>query len=147
MHRFQDASGGHLSQDQRGWLSFGIGILLAIAVGILLYWVPPHPRLDVYAVALAAIGAVYVGSALVEQRGRSIVLEVLIAIACLALALTGLWVSPLALIAGYVLHGVWDFFHHPVHVGVQIPQRWYPPLCVGFDWAIAVMMILQYGAG
>ncbi len=131
----------------KGLMPFGLGAALAGLAGFLLHWVPPQPRLDVYAVALAAIGAVYVGSALAEKRGRSIVLEAAIAIACIAIALTGLWVSPLALVAGYGLHGVWDFFHHPIHVGAEIPQRWYPPLCVGFDWAIAIVIFLQYGVG
>ncbi|MFE4108507.1 DUF6010 family protein [Almyronema epifaneia] len=120
-----------------------LGVALAGLAGWLLRWLPPQPRLDVYAVALAAIGAVYVGSALSEKRGRSIFLEAIVAIACIALALMGLWISPLALIGGYVLHGVWDFFHHPVPVGAQIPQRWYPPLCVGFDWAIAIAIFIQ----
>ncbi|WP_346293193.1 DUF6010 family protein [Sphaerothrix gracilis] len=147
MYRFQDSSDGYVGQEKRGGLSFGLGILLAIAAGILLHWVPSQPRLDVYAVALAAIGAVYVGSALAEKWGRIIFLEAAIATTCIALALIGLWVSPLALIAGYILHGIWDFFHHPVHVGAQIPQRWYPPLCVGFDWAIALVITLQYSLG
>ncbi|RZM79073.1 hypothetical protein DYY88_09935 [Leptolyngbya iicbica LK] len=97
MDRFQDLSNQQPVQDQRGWLSFGIGILLAITTGILLHWVPPQPRLDVYAFAFAAIGAVYVGSALAEKRGRSIFLEAAIAIACIALSLFALWVSPLVL--------------------------------------------------
>jgi hypothetical protein len=130
----------------RGLIPFGLGVVLAGLAGLLLRWVPPQPRLDVYAVALAAIGSVYVGSALSEKRGRSILLEAIVAIACIALALMGLWISPLALIGGYVLHGVWDFFHHPVPVGAQIPQRWYPPLCVGFDWAISIVIgIQQFG--
>lgn len=127
----------------RGLMPFGFGVALAGLAGWLLRWVPPQLRLDVYAVALSAIGAVYVGSALSEKRGRSIFLEAIVAIACLALALMGLWISPLALTGGYVLHGVWDFFHHPVPVGTQIPQRWYPPLCVGFDWAIAIAIFIQ----
>lgn len=130
-----------------GLMPFGLGVALAGLVSLILHWVPPQPRLDVYAVALGAIGAVYVGSALAEKRGRSIFLEAIVAIACIALALTGLWVSPLAIVAGYVLHGIWDFFHHTVPVGAQIPQRWYPPLCVGFDWAIALVIFLQYGVG
>lgn len=130
----------------RGLMPFALGVILAGLAGFLLHWVPPRPSLDVYAVALAAIGAVYVGSALVKQRGQTIFLEALIAIACIILALTGLWVSPWALFGGYVLHGVWDFFHHPVHVGAEIPQNWYPPLCVGFDWAIAILIgIQQFG--
>ena len=128
-------------------MPFALGVALAGLAGFLLHWVPSQPRLDVYAVAFVAIGAVYVGSALAEKRGRSILLETAIAIACIALAPIGLWVSPLALIAGYILHGIWDFFHHPVHVGAQITQRWYPPLCVGFDWAIALIITLQYSLG
>ncbi|NER80186.1 MAG: hypothetical protein F6K42_11510 [Leptolyngbya sp. SIO1D8] len=143
-----DAWVNRFNLEQHPWVNglmpFGLGVALAGLVGLLLHWVPSQARLEVYAVALAAIGAVYVGSALAEKRGRSIFLEAAIAIACIVLALTGLWVSPLALIAGYVLHGVWDFFHHPIP---QIPQRWYPPLCVGFDWAIAVLIFLQYGVG
>lgn len=127
-----------------GFAPFGLGIGLAIAAFLLVTQLPPERQLDVLAVALGAIGAVYLGSALAEKSRRSIVLEAIATVLCIALALAGLWLSPLALILGYGLHGIWDFLHHPVPVGAQIPQRWYPPLCVGFDWAIAVAMVWQY---
>ncbi len=131
----------------RGFLPFLVGVLLAIAAGMLLSFVPSEPRLDILSITLGAIGAVYVGSALAEKQRSSILLETAIALACAVLALTGLWLSPMYLIAGYLLHGIWDFFHHPISVGAQISQRWYPPFCVGFDWAIAFVIGLQYFRG
>lgn len=146
MSESKNASDPRTAFWQQGFLPFGMGILLAIAVGSSLNLVPPQPRLDILALVLAAIGAVYVGSALVEKQVRSILLEALVALACIILALLGLWVSPGWVTAGYVLHGIWDFFHHSMLVGAPISQRWYPPLCVGFDWAIAVAVGLQYAS-
>ena len=95
-----------------------------------------QPRLDILAVGQSAIGSVYVGSAIAQQQQQDVWMETIIAVVCVVIALLGLWKSPLWLLAGYVLHGVWDLFHHAQSVGTQISQRWYPPLCVGFDWAI-----------
>ena len=125
-------------------LPFLVGMLLAVLASGLLSMAQAQPRLDILAVGLSAIGSVYVGSAIAQQQQQDVWVETIIAVVCVVIALLGLWKSPLWLLVGYVLHGVWDLFHHAQSVGTQISQRWYPPLCVGFDWAIAVFIGLWY---
>jgi hypothetical protein len=146
MSRSQESS----TRQSKSWvqkiLPFFAGILLAMLASGLLSFVLTEPRLDILAVGLAAIGSVYVGSAIAQKQRQSILTETAIALLCVVLALLGLWFSPVWLVAGYVLHGVWDLFHHSQSAGAQISQRWYPPLCVGFDWAIALFIGLQHWA-
>ena len=144
MSHSQESSTGQSESWVQRFFPFFIGILLAIIASSLLSFVLAEPRLDILAVGLAAIGSVYVGSAIAQKQRQNILLEIAIALLCVVLALLGLWVSPVWLVAGYVLHGVWDLFHHAQSAGAKISQRWYPPLCVGFDWAIALFIGLQH---
>ncbi len=122
-------------------IDFGLGLGLAIALSLALSrlaW--PHVA-TVLSLFLAAIGAVYLGSALTEQHG--IVIESGAAILCYLLALMR---SHLSLGAGYLLHGGWDWLHHGVGVEIDLPAviPAYPPLCVGFDWGIACFIGWQW---
>jgi len=68
-------------------------------------------------------------------------LEIAAGIAFIAMAVLGLWWSSLWIAVGYVLHGVYDFLHHPrgIRTGVR---RWFPPFCATFDWLVALYVLL-----
>jgi chromate transport protein ChrA len=73
----------------------------------------PHEwSVQLAAVLLAVIGAVYVGFALQKGSPRQIQTEILVATAFLALALGGMWWRPWLIPLAYVLHGAWDWAHH-----------------------------------
>lgn len=144
MAHSQESSTGQSESWVQRFFPLLAGILLAMLASGLLSFVLAGPRLEILAVALAAIGSVYVGSAIAQKERRNILLETAIALLCVVLALLGLWFSPIWLIVGYILHGVWDLFHHAQSAGAQISQRWYPPLCAGFDWAIALFIGAQH---
>ena len=121
-----------------------VGGTLGILFSGLLSFVPSHLRTSILALLLAAIGAVYVGSALAQSKG--LLVETIIALACALLALGGLEGSPILLAVGYQLHGFWDLFHHAkTGTGtVSQAQRWYPPFCAVFDWVVAISIALLY---
>lgn len=108
----------------------------------------PDPQaLDFWAVLLAVVGAIYVGSALGDGRLRIILTETGVALAFLALTLAGLWQHPWFLVVGWAAHGLWDVGHHgegestwsaPVEAG------FYPLACLSFDLVVALAIAVRF---
>lgn len=103
----------------------------------------PDP-LAFHAVALAAIGAVYAGFGLTDGRVGVAALEVVVATAFMTLALLGLWVAPVLVGVGLVLHGLWDLAHAPHRITTRLPG-WYPPFCAAYDFAFAAAFFMYAG--
>jgi len=93
------------------------------------------------AMLLAVIGAIYVGFALQRGSTPQIVVEIMVASGFMAVALLGLWVNQWAIPIGYVLHGAWDFAHHRHKRLVTIPS-WYPSFCAIYDWVFAIGLMV-----
>jgi hypothetical protein len=117
-----------------------IGIVGAVLTA-LLAWSPliPDP-LAFHSVALTMIGAIYMGFAFLDGRPSIIFLELFVASGFITLALLGLWVAPVFISVGLILHGIWDLTHRPKGVTTKIPS-WYPPFCAGFDFVFAGVFI------
>lgn len=119
----------------------GLGVGLALLTLLLVTSLEEALARRFLALLLAAIGAVYVGFALMDGRRGVLVLEVAAAAATFVCALYGLAVSPLGLVAGYAGHGVWDLLHHPRRsVGASVVP-WYPLACLAYDWIVAVWIL------
>ena len=99
----------------------------------------PDP-LAFHTVALTMIGAIYMGFAFADGRVSIVILELSVATAFITLALLGLWVAPMFIAAGLVLHGFWDLAHRPNGVTTKIP-KWYPPFCASFDFVFAAVFL------
>ena len=85
---------------------------------------------------LVVMAVVYIVFSLIDGRRNIILLEVSIAVVFLVIALIGLWVLPLAVGVGLIMHGLWDIVHHPKAVTTKVPG-WYPPLCAVYDFLLA----------
>lgn len=119
-------------------------LVRAIIVGLLggvltalIAWSPiiPDP-IAFHTVSLAMIGAIYMGFAFADGRPAIMILELSVATGFITLALLGLWVAPMFIAAGLVLHGIWDLLHSPRGVKTKLPA-WYPPFCAAFDFLFA----------
>lgn len=119
-----------------------IGIGLAVVTIVLVTRLPDRYSLDLLALLLAAIAAIYVGFALSDGRASSIVLEVGIAVVFILLAAGGRWFSPLLLAGAYGAHGVWDAIHHPKAIQTRIPS-WYAPFCLAYDLVVGGFVALN----
>jgi len=121
----------------------GIGTALAGCTYGATSLLPAEVRLPVHAVLLAGIAAVYVGFAIADGRTLFLVTQVAGVLAFGALTVAGLSVHTGFLVAGYVLHGVWDVLHHRTDVpGRRAP--WYIPLCLTYDWIVGAYLLLLY---
>jgi hypothetical protein len=113
-----------------------IGAVMAAAVTAPVTLFGRDRALDLLAIQLAAIGAIYAGFALVDVRLSVQVTEIVGALVFFAVSAVGLWFSPLVLALAYLAHGAWDTVHHLGAVSTAIP-RWYPSFCLGYDWLVA----------
>ena len=124
-------------------------ILRAIIAGIasggvtaLIAWSSfiPDP-LAFHSVALAVIGAIYLGFAFSDGRLPIVILELSVGTAFVVLALLGLWLAPAFLAVGLILHGFWDLAHRPRGITTKLPA-WYPPFCAAYDFVFAGVFLL-----
>lgn len=120
-----------------------IGAVMAAAVIAPVALFGRDRALDLLAIQLAAIGSIYAGFALVDARISVQVMEIFVALAFFAIAVVGLWFSPLVLALAYVVHGAWDAAHHLGAVSTAIP-RWYPSFCLGYDWLVAAYIANRF---
>ena len=97
-------------------------------------WIPDHVAF--HSVALAVIGAIYLGFALSDGRIGIIVLELIAGTAFVVLGLLGLWQAPVFIAIGLVLHAFWDLAHRPSGITTRLPS-WYPPFCAAWDFVFA----------
>jgi hypothetical protein len=97
--------------------------------------------LDLLAFILAASGGIYWGVAATEARRGIKVIEAAAGLAFVIMAMLGLWWTSLWIAVGYVLHGAWDFAHHPRRIRTGL-RRWFPPFCATFDWLVALYIFL-----
>ncbi|MBB4858599.1 hypothetical protein HNO88_001925 [Novosphingobium chloroacetimidivorans] len=115
-----------------------VGIVLSLATLPLHLVLDTRQSVDISAVVVAVIGAIYVGFALQRGSIKQIVVGSIVAACFAGVALAGLWWNPWIIPAGYVAHGLWDAVHHwRSHDLVEIPH-WYPPFCAAFDWLYAI---------
>ena len=135
------AAAPHAHEDDSG------GILPAVigaALSLLFIPVLMEARdmaLDLLAMILAASGGIYWGVAASEGRRSVRAMEGLAGLAFVFIAMLGLWWTSLWIAVGYVLHGVWDYLHHPRRIRTGI-RRWFPPFCATFDLLVAVYILV-----
>ena len=120
-------------------------IIVGVASGgltALIAWSPfiPDP-LAFHSVALAMIGAIYLGFAFSDGRLLIVILELSVGTAFVVLALLGLWVAPVFIAIGLILHGCWDVAHRPRGITTKLPA-WYPPFCAAYDFVFAGVFLL-----
>jgi len=119
---------------------------LVLAGGMILV---AHNPMAPYAVALLACflaftACVYPGALLAQEIGRrTAAAELAVGAAVFAAALLSIAHAPEWLIAGYALHGGWDWLHHSGHVETRV-ALWFPPACAVYDFAIAAFVAVAF---
>jgi hypothetical protein len=117
------------------------GAIAGVATALLIARFFAQRYVEILAVLLAVIAALYVGPT-IGGAEPAFVLETLVALVLIALAVYALRASILVLAVGYALHGLWDLTH-----GLWVPHilpEWYAPMCVGYDLAVAVCIVYEY---
>jgi hypothetical protein len=117
-----------------------IGLFLALITVAVLAFLSVERVIELTAMLLAVIAAVYICFALADGRESVKRVEVATAVLFIIVALVGLWLNPWFLVLGYIGHGVWDWLHHNDHIHADV-VGWYPPLCAVYDWVLGIGLI------
>ncbi|MBI3597405.1 MAG: hypothetical protein HY203_09660 [Nitrospirae bacterium] len=112
-----------------------LGVVLAVATIVIASFLSKPHALDLFAILLAFIAAVYLGFVLLDGHRREVVIEIVVIALFFVLAILGLWVTPYFLVIGYFAHGLWDVLHHPRAVQTKV-VLWWPPFCLVYDWIV-----------
>ncbi len=122
-----------------------IGAGLALGLVLLIRRRGPAPERRVYALGLFVAAAVYVGFALWARAPFALLAETAGLGAYGWLAWLGWQRSARFLFWGWAAHVFWDVLLHPGPLVASVPA-WYPPLCVGFDWVVAIRCLRLGGS-
>lgn len=123
-----------------GWPAIASGVLLA---GALAWVIRRHTLtfvLRFWAVGLAVAAGLYVAFALRAPSAPGWLMVELGGLALFTLvALVALRTAPWLLAVGWMAHIAWDVGLHGTPAAPHVPA-WYPPLCIGFDLMVAVLI-------
>ena len=113
-----------------------IGAVLALASLPIHLALDPRASIELAAVVVAAVGAIYASFGLQRGTPGQATVEVAVAALFVGAGLAGLWLSAWIIPAAFVAHGVWDTVHHRRAALVAVPG-WYPPFCAVYDIVFA----------
>lgn len=123
-------------------MEIGIGLFLALAVGVLAAASGLDRERAFYSTVLIVVGSYYVLFAAMAGSGHVLGLETALSLAFVATALIGfrknLWIVALGLAA----HGLFDLGHGHVVDNPGVP-RWWPDFCMAYDLAAAAILTLR----
>lgn len=116
-----------------------IGALAAITIWYYYRNLPFRSIMKLWQIGLLVAALIYVGFVIVGGAWTDLPRELI------GVFLYGLFIllsqksSPYFLAFGWLLHVLWDLIIHPTGIHLYVPA-WYPPVCLGFDVAIAVLL-------
>ncbi len=113
-------------------MDYLIGCTLALAVAGYATLIGFDRERVFYPTLLIIIGSYYVLFATMGASGQTLIIEILIGLAFVALATAGFKGSAWLICAGMAAHGVLDLFHQRVIDNPGVPI-WWPGFCSSFD--------------
>ena len=117
------------------------GAVLGLATDAVALALPRQQGRLVSGATLAAAGGIYAGFAVADGRRSALLVQAGELLGFTALATLAVHRdSPGLLGAGWLAHVTWDALHY----GGRGPTRvrsWYPPICIGYDVALAVPLL------
>jgi hypothetical protein len=123
-------------------MEYLIGLLLSLAVAGLAVLMGFDRERAFYPTVLIVIASYYVLFAVMGASGRTLALEIAVAIGFLLLAIIGykrsLWLVVMAMIG----HGVFDSVHHLLIENPGVPH-WWPGFCMVFDVILGCLLTLR----
>lgn len=128
----------------RTWQAIALGLAAVIGHVAGTVMLSQDAAVQVVALEVTAIYAIYLGFALTHGDGKALLIEAAFITAGLTLVGLGVWREPAFLALACGLHGVWDLLHHRDHhvLGVRGVPVWYIPMCAAFDFPAAIAIFV-----
>lgn len=120
-------------------MAFGIGVLLAIGVGIFATTVRLDRDRAFYATVLIVVASYYALYAVMAGSTTALAFEALPIAAFVLAAVIGFRSSLWIVAAGLVAHGLFDLVHGRLIANPGVPT-WWPPFCAGYDVAAGLYL-------
>ena len=118
-----------------------VGVMLALAVGGLATAVGLDRERAFYPTVLIVIASYYALFAVVGDSTHALVVEVVVAIAFVAVAIAGFRSSLWLVVAALAAHSLLDVFHDRVIANPGVPT-WWPAFCLAYDGLAAGYLAL-----
>ncbi|MFD2442478.1 DUF6010 family protein [Bacillus sp. CGMCC 1.16607] len=119
------------------------GLLLALLVIRMFHTFSSPFSYQLFVLFLAYTACVYLGAALADSRIKWISVEFAMSCLFFTFAFLGYVYSPIWVGVGFILHGIWDMFHHPHMIKTKV-IKWFPPLCATYDFIVAIFILTFY---
>jgi hypothetical protein len=116
--------------------------LVQAAAPLGFWWLDP---VEVYALSLTLIAAVYIGFAVADGRPKIIAVEASVAALFMVVAAAAVTGPAWLLVAGFTGHGLKDLWQHRRHYVAG--TRWWPPFCFVVDWVAAAVLVVLIATG
>jgi uncharacterized membrane protein len=123
-------------------LHLGIGVVSAGLTIALTSSLKPDQQRQIYAIALIIAAFIYIGFSFRSGEWQWLLIESSGALIFSMMAIVGLKSSLLWLVAGWLVHPIWDVSLHQVHQTTFVPT-WYPILCLGYDGVMAFYLLIK----
>lgn len=121
------------SRHERGMrLALIVGVILAVAVGLLGTFVGFERDRAFYSTVLIVVASYYALFAIVGGSTHALVLEALVGGAFLLAAVIGFRTSMWVVAVGLAGHGIFDMVHGGIIANPGLPDYW-PAFCAAFD--------------
>ena len=127
-------------------MAYLIGIILALAVGVLATVVGFDRDRAFYPTVMIVIASYYVLFAVADGRVNVIAMEIAIMALFAGLAIAGFKRSLWLLVAALAAHGLFDWMFAPSIPNAGVPP-WWPQFCLAYDVVAAAYLAYRlYGA-
>lgn len=120
-------------------MPYAIGLTLACIVGVLARRVQLDHDKALYPIMLIVVASYYVLFAVTAGSLRAVAIEITMMMGFVIAAVIGFRKNLWLIAGGLAAHGVFDWFHGSIVVNDGVP-RWWPPFCLAFDVAAAVVL-------
>jgi hypothetical protein len=119
-----------------------IGLSAAVITVFLFILLKRFDKIIIYGLVLAAIGFLYVGYTWTDVT--TVIINIVQAIFFLLLAYFGIKKNLYYMIAGYLMHGVWDIIYSQLADTSLLPPH-YDLFCSTYDFVVGIyLLMLKY---
>ena len=120
-------------------MSFAIGVLLALIVGVLATSSGLDRDRALYPAVMIVIAAYYALFAVIGGSTQVLVVESAVAVVFAGLALAGFKSTLWLVVAALAAHGIFDLAHPHIYANPGVPV-WWPSFCLAYDVVAAAYL-------